>query len=187
MWRLILKFRVGLACIIATLLMGCSPDYNWRTVSIADGIVQAVFPQKPQTETRSFRFAGMDMDFSLTGVSVKGATFAVIYAPLPEAAREDAGLRAQLGNTVIASFYRNSGLSVPQALPALGQRFEVAGEDAQGPTRLMAAVWLLPDALIEGVVTSSAKTFPDAEAREFFEGLKLPRAIGEASPPVSRP
>ena len=167
--------------------MGCSPDYNWRTVSVADGAVQALFPDKPRTETRTLKFAGSDIDFSLTAASVKGATFAVIYAPLPSSVRDDAARRTELGETVVASFYRNSGLAVPPAPPTMGQRFEVSGNDGQGATRLMATVWLLPDALVEGVVTSAADVFPHAEAREFFEGLKLPDQAGEAVRPELQP
>ena len=35
--------RFGFLMIFLALLAGCSPDYNWREVAVADGAVQASF------------------------------------------------------------------------------------------------------------------------------------------------
>lgn len=168
--------RAGVLILMLGLLLGCSPDYNWRHVSVADGMVRATFPDKPQTAKRALQFAGNEIEFSLTAATVKGAVFAVGYAPLPASLKNDETARLNMGRTVIASFYQNLGMEAPAGLPEFGKPFEIAGPDAgKGATRLRAMVWILPNALVEGIVTARSDEFPDEQAAEFLNTL----AVGE--------
>ncbi|HEY9278840.1 MAG TPA: hypothetical protein VIP51_02105 [Eoetvoesiella sp.] len=160
--------RVGLAAVLLVLLSGCSPDYNWRNVAVADGMVKAIFPDKPKVQERTLEFAGHKVIFSLTTATVDGVVFAVGYAPLPEALRSDEPARNEMGRAVIRSFYQNLGVPVPDDLPAFGTRFRIDGHSAQGATTLQATAWMLPHALVEGIVTSPTASFPELQADEFF-------------------
>lgn len=163
--------RAGLALIFLTLLTGCSPDYNWRKVSVADGMVTAILPDKPTVQERTLNFSGHDVSFSLTAAMVNGATFAIGYAPLPQALQADDAERTKMGLAVIRSFYQNLGVAVPAELPAFGQRFRIQGQSQTGPVTLQAETWLLPHALVEGIVTAPTASFPESQATEFFAGL----------------
>lgn len=166
--------RTGLLILMLGLLLGCSPEYNWREVAVADGMVRAIFPGKPETAKRVLSFAGNDIEFSLTAATVKDAVFAVAYAPLPEALKNDESARVNMGRTVIASFYQNLGLEAPTELPAFGEPFDIAGQDTgNGAMRVRAMAWVLPHALVEGIVTARSDAFPDSQATEFLKGLAV--------------
>lgn len=166
--------RAGLLILMLGMLLGCSPEYNWREVAVADGMVRAIFPDKPETAKRVLNFAGNEIEFTLTATTVKGAVFAVGYAPLPEALKNDESARVDMGRTVIASFYQNLGLEAPSELPAFGESFDIAGQDTgKGATRLRAKAWVLPHALVEGIVTARSDAFPDSQATEFLKALAV--------------
>ncbi|HWK62318.1 MAG TPA: hypothetical protein VNT00_12940 [Eoetvoesiella sp.] len=161
-----------LMILVLGLLAGCSPEYNWRQVPVAGGMVRATFPDKPETAKRSLNFAGHAVEFTLTAATVNGAVFAVGYAPLPAALADDEAARTKMGQTVMASFYQNLGAEIPAELPAFGEAFEIMGKDAgKGAMRLQAMTWVLPHALVEGMVTARADAFPESQAREFLKAL----------------
>lgn len=158
-----------------SLLAGCSPDYNWRTVAVANGMVNAIFPDKPQTQERTLDFSGHKVQFTLTAATVEGAVFAVGYAALPDSLRTDETARNEMGQAVIRSFYQNLGLAVPENLPPFGTRFDLQGQSPKGPVKLQVKTWMLPHALVEGIVTAPATSFPEQQANEFFAGLGVDR------------
>lgn len=167
-----LNLRAGLAAVCLTLLAGCSPDYNWRTVAVADGMVKALFPDKPQTQERTLDFSGHKVQFILTAATVNDAVFAVGYASLSDSLRNDEAARNEMGKAVIRSFYQNLGIAVPEVLPAFGTRFDLQGQSPKGPVKLQVITWMLPHALVEGIVTAPAASFPEEQANEFFGGLR---------------
>ncbi len=167
--------RVGSILLVLCFLAACSPDYNWRQVSVGDGAVSAFFPDKPVVQTRTLQFSGHDIEFGLTSAKVGDALFTVAYAPLPEAVRADQALRQELAAAVMRSLYRNMGAAEPDPLPPLGESFLLEGNAPQGALRLRATVWLTGGALVEGLVTAAPDVFPAPEADEFFRGLQVAR------------
>lgn len=164
--------RIGLVFLLSCLLAACSPQYNWRSVSVGDGAVTAFFPDKPQSEVRSMSFDGHELSFSMTSVAVGDTLFAVAYAPLPEAMRNDTDLRQRFAHSVMVSLYENFGQAVPEGLPAFGKRFIVEGTPQNEPVRLQASVWLTEHMLAEGLIMGPVSAFPQAEADEFLQGIK---------------
>jgi hypothetical protein len=167
--------RIGLIAVLLGFLLGCSPEYNWRDVSVGDGAVKATFPDKPVTEMRKLPFAGHDVEFSVTATTVKGATFAVGYAPIPAAIRGDEKARNAMAEQVIQSFYRNLGVAPPSTLPALGTSFVIRGRSPKGEIELQAMVRLTPFALVEGVVTAKSQAYPQDQAAEFLRSIVVAR------------
>lgn len=155
------------------MLLGCSPDYNWRTVALGAGEVSAYFPDKPLEQQRNLNFADQELIFSLTSATVADAVFAVGYATLPAALRDDAAARQALMAAAIRSLYQNMGQAAPDELPISGQHFQVDGQVPSGPVRLRATVWLTQDALVEGLVSARTSDFPSGQADEFFSTLKI--------------
>ena len=162
----------------AALLSACSPNYNWREVSVADGRVMALFPAKPATEQRSLAFEGKQLVFSMTQAHVDDDVFAVAYAPWGEAFLADAALRERVARDVMVSLYRNFGLTPPETLPAMGELFSIKG----GPNHAMhlqAQVWVTSHGLIEGLVVTDK---PDSTEHDvmFFDALS--KQVGETLP-----
>lgn len=166
--------RIFLVLFMSVILVGCSPDYNWRTTTLGAGEVTGFFPDKPLVQQRVLDFSGQKITFSLTTATVDGAVFAVGYAPLPPAMQNDPAARTELMASTMRSLYQNMGQAVPDPLPAPGQHFEIQGQAVGNEARLQATVWLTEHALVEGLVSAAAANFPDDQANEFFRGLSVP-------------
>lgn len=164
------RVRIWAAALCVALLAACSPEYDWREVSVNDEVGLVLFPDKPRAQARSLDFAGHDVRFTLTTADVGGVIFAVGHAPWPEAMRADAALRAEMGKEVTASLYRNLGREAPAEPPGFGQVFEVTGEPPSA-MRLQARVWLSERGLVEGIVMGPAEGFPASAAREFLDSV----------------
>lgn len=162
---------VALALLV--LLAGCSPRYDWRVVTLGDGRVRAMLPDKPQAAERQFEFEGHTFTFVLTSASVDGVLFTVGYADLPESLRNDAQGRERLVRQAQASLYQNLGAVPPAMQPAAGERFTVMDQrDGQPePLRLEAMVWATEYALIEGIVIGRADALPHDQINEFLREL----------------
>ena len=163
--------RLAVLAAMLVALAACSPRYNWREVPVAAGAVSAAFPDKPETHRRTLPYEGGSVEFYLTAAQVGDTLFAVGYAPWPAAMRGDAAKQAAFGRAVLSSLYRNLDTAPPAQLPGFGQRFAIDGRSPKGPARMEARLWLLPDGLVEGLVTASAHSYPQHEADEFFRTL----------------
>ena len=155
-------------------LAACSPDYNWRQVSLADGVVVAVFPDKPREQSRVLSFAGHELSFSMTGTVIDDTVFAVGHAALPPEVGQDASQRTLVFGQMVQSLYGNFGVQPPDVLPQPGQRFSIEGQGPKGRLRLEAVVWVHSGSVTQGLVTAPADDFPHAQADEFLRAIKAP-------------
>lgn len=160
-------------CVLA--LAGCSPDFDWRVVSVGDGIVTGVLPARPHTETRSIAFDGQSLDLSLTMAEANDVLFVLGHAILPEPLRGDREAARVLAREVVVSFYRNLGISPPDPLPTLGERFVVNGQGPSGSLRIEALVGLRGTSLVEAVVMGKQQAFDRAPVQDFWSALKTGR------------
>ncbi len=167
--------RMAAISMVFMALTGCSPEYNWRVLPVADGSVTAIFPDKPEAGQRLLDFSGHSLRFSLTAAQVNGAAFAVGYAPWPDEWANNDQAKHDFVQAVMRSLYQNLGVAPPPVLPEPGNRFTIEGKSQKGAARLDAKVWLLPHGLIEGLVTAPAALYPKPEADEFFGSLGTPR------------
>lgn len=157
-------------CVVSLALMlaaGCSPEYNWREVVVADEVGMVMFPDKPRTQSRVLEFEGHELPFSLTTAEVGRTVFAVGHAPWPAEWAADEALRLSMAQTVVASLYRNLGVEPPAELPEFGQPFSVEG-GASTAMLLKARVWVSERGLVEGMVMGPAEDFPAEAAQEFL-------------------
>jgi hypothetical protein len=155
----------------AALLAGCSPEYNWREIAVADGRVMALFPAKPVTEQRKLPFEGRELVFTMTQAKVGNDVYAVGYTPWAPltAAGADASQRERLGREVILSLYRNFGAAPPPTPPAVGEPFELRGGPDQ-TLHVRGRVWVTRHGLIEGLVLTAANS-PRDQQSVFFDAL----------------
>jgi hypothetical protein len=165
--------RCVVPLLFSALLMGCSPSYNWRTVSMAGGVVETALPDKPVTKSRTLKFKGHDITLTFMLAQVQNALFAVGYAPIPAELRKDDALRTELGQQVMASFYQGLHLPVPGRLPAFGTPFALQSPGKKKPVRVQATVWVTGQALVEAMVMSDAADFPTKPAQQFLSSTKV--------------
>lgn len=166
-----LSLVVLLACAALFGLTGCSPQYDWRMVSLGNGELRAMFPDKPRTTERQFEFEGHAITFSLTSTSVNDVLFTVGYASLPNALQADQVARERLVRRVQASLYQNLSVALPTSMPAAASQFAVEGKGQGKLLRLEAIVWATPKALIEGVVIGAVDGLPQEQVNEFLREL----------------
>ncbi|MET0186134.1 MAG: hypothetical protein ABW210_11825 [Achromobacter sp.] len=175
------SWRRALCCAVlplAALLSACSPDYNWRELTVADGQVQAIFPARASTESRDLPLGNQKITFSLTTATVGDALFAVGYAPLPPAAQGAPGMPRQLGETLVRSLYANLGVEPPLPLTAFGEDIRITGRSGvagRAPPWLLARVWVTDRALIEVVAMGTAESLTPEHAAEFVRAASIKR------------
>lgn len=156
-------------------LAGCSPDFDWRVVSVGDGMVTGVLPARPHTQTRTIDFDGQSLDLSLTMAEANDVLFVLGHAVLPETLQGDRPAARVLATAVMVSFYRNLGVTPPEVLPALGARFIIDGQGTEDPVRIEALVGLTGGALVEAVVMGKRQMFERAPVQDFWTALKTGR------------
>lgn len=157
-------------CVLA--LTGCSPDFDWRVVSVGDGMVTGVLPARPHTQTRAINFDGQSLNLSITMAEANEVLFALGHAVLPEALQGNRQAARALAAEMMASFYRNLEVPPPDPLPALGSRFIVDGRGPDGSIRIEALVGLSGNSLVEAVVMGKQQMFDRAPVQDFWSALK---------------
>lgn len=166
------RYLLAALCILA--LAGCSPEFDWRSVSVAGGALSGVLPGRLQSETREVTFEGHALGLTMATAQAGSVLFALGHASLPPALGADPAARAELALAVTRSFYRNLGVPPHDPLPQPGQRFVIDGGTTSQPMRLEALVVVSPQYLLEAIVTAAPDNFARAPVGDFWLGLRLP-------------
>ena len=162
------KFSLVLFCLIW--LVGCTPEYNWRELIVADDRAIVMFPSRVKTEQRTIRVDGTDLVFSLTSAAVDQSVFSVGYAPLSSAL--DSAQTERLVRAFAAALAARVGQPLaPQALN--GEVFELESVVAGQASRLMGRVLTHRGMLIQVVVSGPKKSLSKENAVEFMRSLVL--------------
>ncbi len=109
-----------------TLLLGCSPEYNWREVKPPGLGYQVMFPGKPESASRDVVVDGQKLAMSLSAAQAGGHSFSVGVLRLNNVAPEN---RDQILAVVRAQMLRNIAATESAAAP-----FKVLILDRQGIT-----------------------------------------------------
>lgn len=151
-------------------LTGCTPDYNWRELSVADDRAVVAFPSRVQTEQRTLRVDGIELVFSLTSAAVEQSVFSVGYAPL--SSELDAAQTERLVRAFATALAARVGRPlVPQALS--GDMFEIESVVGGQAARLMGRVLIHRGVLLQVVVSGPQKSLSKEHATEFMRSLVL--------------
>ena len=151
-------------------LAGCTPEYNWRELTVADDRAVVTFPSRVQTEQRTLKVGGVDLVFSLTSAAVKQSVFSVGYAPL-ESTFDSAQTERLVHAFATALAARVGQPLAPQALK--GEVFELESVVAGQASRLMGRVLIHRGMLIQVVVSGPQKSLSKENATEFMRSLVL--------------
>lgn len=160
--------------LIMVALLGCSPTFNWRELSLAPAGLAALFPCKPEPMVRQVNLAGHALSMTLLGCQAGGASFALAYADLQE--RAPAAQVLSLWRTLTLS---NMAATAEQESSFLlagvgpGVRVSARGKRPDGSAVTAQALWFAVGTWVfqASVLADKADT---ALADTFFAGLKPP-------------
>lgn len=161
---------IGWVCLVVLLLSGCTPEYNWREWTVAQGHAVIMFPSRIQTEQRPIDIEGVSTTFSLTSAAVGQSVFSVGFVALPETLTELQ--RKALVQKVVAALASRSGQRAPDSA-LLGEVFSLETQVAGKPSLLMAQVVLHRGMLIQVVVSGPKQSLTNENAVEFVRSLRL--------------
>lgn len=163
-------------------LSACSPDQNWRDVSLEGSPLKAQMPCKPDRTTRSVPLGGQPVDLQVVGCESGTAMLAVMTAVLPAGADAQAVLLGWQKATFDNARVQPGQETGRQAWHRPGQlplgasvRVQAAGLRANGEPVNLDAVW---GAVAEGgrvrvvhAVVYDRKVQPEM-ANTLFDGIK---------------
>ena len=164
------RLGFSLAGLVLVLLLGCSPEFNWRELSVAEDRAVVAFPAKVLTEQRQIQIDGLQLAFSLSAANVGPAVFAVGYAALPDGLGEAA--QRSLTRALLTSLFASSG-QVPTQEALEGRAFQLDTVVAKQPSLLMARVLVHRGMLIQVVASGPSQALPREQATEFIRSLVL--------------
>jgi hypothetical protein len=178
-----IQFPALAASVILVLnLSACSPDQNWRDVSLEGSPLKAQLPCKPDRTTRSVPLGGVPVDLQVVGCESGTAMVAVMTATLPAGVDANAVLlgwqKATLDNARVQQPLASGQQAWhrPGQLPlAASVRLQAPGLRANGEPVAMDAVW---GAVAEGdrvrvvhAVVYDRKIQPEM-SNTLFDGIK---------------
>ncbi len=162
------KFLLVLFCLLW--LAGCTPEYNWRELTVADERAMVMFPSRVKTEQRTIRVDDIELVFSLTSAAVDQSVFSVGYAPL-NPTLDSAQTERLVQAFAMALATRVGQPLAPQA--SNGEVFELESMVAGQPSRLLGRVLIHRGMLIQAVVSGPKKSLSKENATEFMRSLVL--------------
>ncbi|MCF8171041.1 MAG: hypothetical protein K9J49_01315 [Candidatus Methylopumilus sp.] len=164
------KVKVLLVLFCLFWLVACTPEYNWRELTVADDRAVVMFPSRVKTEQRTIQVDGLELVFSLTSAAVDQSVFSVGYAPLSSTL--DSAQTERLVQAFATALAARVGQPlVPQALK--GEVFELESVVAGQPSRLLGRVLIHRGMLIQAVVSGPKKSLSKENATEFMRSLVL--------------
>lgn len=166
----------ALGAVLALLLAGCNPTYNWREYASPDAAWHATFPAKPATTTRTIDLDGMQVAMTMTAAEVEGTTFAVGSAEAPDAARARAAL-----DTMRLALARNIGAATGAQASATnaagGARssaaIDVGGTRAGVPMRLVGHFEARGTRFYQAIVVGPSAAMPAEQVDQFLTSFAV--------------
>lgn len=86
----------GAALLAATVLAGCTPEYDWRDIRGPAGEYWVQLPSKPAVMMRRIHLQGFQVEMTMQGARVKENAFTVALVPLPSQPAEAAGMSPEV-------------------------------------------------------------------------------------------
>jgi hypothetical protein len=168
--------RILAAVLLAVAVAACSPTFNWREVRVESTTLRAMLPCKPDNGMRRVPMGGAEAELSVLGCDTGGATFAVLHAQIPDAARVDEVLvqwnRATLANlhgtmTATRPFTLAGATPLPGAV-----RVSMMGKRQDGSAVRGEAAYFARGTRVFQAVVYAGEPKPEW-VQPFFDGLKF--------------
>ncbi|MRW87274.1 hypothetical protein GJ698_24700 [Pseudoduganella sp. FT26W] len=151
--------------LLAALLAGCSPKYDWRDYRSPDAPYAVLFPGKPATQTRAIKLDQLAVSMTMAATEIDGVVFAIGSAQLADAAQAADALAAMQSAMV-----SNIGGTVSSRRTLAGGAVEV---EASGGNMRLSGRFLAQGRQIYQIVVVGPPQKIDAETLEtFFSSFK---------------
>lgn len=164
--------QLFLAALSAAMLAGCSPTYNWRDYTSADGAFRVLFPAKPATHTRGIDLGGIKVDMTMTAAEVEGTTFAVGTAVAPDPALAQATLPAMRQALLRNIGAGDSAETQGAAAGGAGLEVDAVGEGNNGPVRLVGRFVAKGARMYQVIVVGRPGAMPPEQTEQFLSSFK---------------
>lgn len=152
------------------MLAGCYPEYNWREMPMADGLLVAAFPAKVNAQSRALDLAGVTLDFHVTSARVDQNIFAVGYARLP--VDTSVSQKQAVATAMTDSLAHSLGATVDQG-GREGRPFIIRSQQGETPLLVVARVVEHRDLVVRMMASGPADALPEEMAMTFIESLSL--------------
>lgn len=170
-----------ISVLASVMLAGCSPKYNWREYSSPDAPYRVMFPDKPDSHTRSVDLNGMTVDMTMTAARVDGTTFAVGSAQAPDVAQAQAALEAMktaLVRNIGATVTKQAAASAATAGPGGTTQSSTIDIEATGvqngvPMRLIGHFEARDKRFYQVIVMGKEKAVEPEQVDMFISSFKL--------------
>jgi hypothetical protein len=156
--------------VLMGLLSACYPKYNWRELSVADGLAVAAFPSRVDTAQREIVLNDMKLTFELTSATIDKTVFSVGYSQLPMDSTPAQRQEAQ--RAMVMSLASAMGQPLPEEAFA-GEAFVLKSLEAQTPLVMHARVVLYYDVVIRQIAAGPIEELTPEIAQEFMRSFKI--------------
>ncbi|MDQ2823445.1 MAG: hypothetical protein M3Y65_24225 [Pseudomonadota bacterium] len=158
--------------LMAVLLSGCSPHFNWREFTSKDASWQALFPDKPATASRAIDLGGMKTTMTMTAAEVDNILFAVGQAQSSDTAANQAALSA-MQTALVRNIEGTVTSNKSSATPAnITRDIDVLGTRNGKPTRMVAHFEAHGRSLYQVVVVGPAAAIMPEHTEQFLTSFK---------------
>ena len=164
--------RLGGICLLLLIVFvsGCYPKYNWRELSVADGLAIAAFPAKVETAQREIVLNDMKLTFVLASAMIDQTVFSVGHAQLP---MDSTPLQRQDAQRAMATSLATA-MGQPVTEQALaGEPFVLESPADKPPLVMYARVVLHHDVVMRQIAAGPPDELSPEIAQEFIRSLKL--------------
>jgi hypothetical protein len=163
--------------LLVTLLLACSPHFNWREFTSKDASWQATFPDKPATVSRAIDLDGLKTSMTMTAAEVDDILFAVGEAQAGDAQAASAGLAAMqtalvrnIDGTVTR---RTDASSSANGATRISREVDVTGKRNGKPVRMVARFEARGSSLYQVVVVGPAASLKPEQTEQFIGSFKV--------------
>ena len=156
--------------VLVGVLSGCYPKFNWRELSVADGLAVAAFPARVDTAQRDIELNGMKLTFVLTSTTIDKTVFSVGHSQLPMDSTPAQRQEAQ--RAMVTSLASALGQPVPDEAFE-GKPFVLKSPEAQPPLVMYARVVLYHDVVIRQIAAGPMDELTPEIAQEFMRSFKI--------------
>lgn len=162
------------ACLAVCGMLGCTPAFNWREVQIAATPLQAMFPCKPEKESRSVAMAGVETVLHMAHCDTAGVSAAIGHARIADASLIQPALTqwraATLAGMRIAPSAAGGSAGEWSWAPAGALSVDATGSAADGAPLRLKAAWFARDGEIYAALWWG-RSWSAEMADSFFSGL----------------
>lgn len=168
------------AALTAAVLAGCSPTYDWRTITDNSDGYAIDLPAKPTEDDRAIEIAGQSLPMHMRAAHLKGAVFAVGTIVLPS---DDPQLQRTVLDYLRTGLARNLGvppnaraIGVPLAAGGQVPALEIALSGTAGDEHehKMLHAWLVARGKhVYQAVIAADRAPPPEQSDQFFGSFKV--------------